>query len=169
MLVGNVFAAAGACGIRRVVYHSVMHPASSDVPHHMRKAAAEELLRRSGLDWTVLQPNTYTQNVFKRLRRRGEVVEVLSLWPLDAPGLAFVDLADIAAGAALVCADTRYVYGTYELAGPQVLTPLELAQELSRAWSLPVEAHQATMEELPPASGDLRHLGVLESILGCPD
>lgn len=187
VLVGNVFAAAQTCGIRRLVYHSVMHPASRDVPHHMRKAAAEELLRHSQLKWTILQPNTYAQNIFKRLRKRGEVVEVLSLWPLDAPGLAFVDLEDIAAAAALVCADTRYVYGTYELAGPQVLTPRELAQELSRAWLLAVEAHQVTREELPPASSDLRHLAdhfayhahyaahgfpgsshALESILGDP-
>src|SRR3954452_16348175 len=48
--------AARAAGVTRIVHHSVASPYAPDMPHHLGKARAEDLVRRSGLAWTILQP-----------------------------------------------------------------------------------------------------------------
>lgn len=33
------------------------------MPHHVGKAVGEDLVRRSGLVWTILQPGAYLENL----------------------------------------------------------------------------------------------------------
>jgi NAD(P)H dehydrogenase (quinone) len=58
-----VVAAAEAAGVRRFVYHSVLHPQIEAMPHHWAKLRVEEMLLGSGLDVTILQPTAYMQNI----------------------------------------------------------------------------------------------------------
>src|SRR6266436_5661045 len=58
----GLIAAAATHGIRRFVYHSVLHPQIEAMPHHWAKLRVEELLFSSGLDVTILQPTAYMQN-----------------------------------------------------------------------------------------------------------
>jgi uncharacterized protein YbjT (DUF2867 family) len=53
---------------RRIVYHSVLHPQTAAMPHHWNKLKVEESLFESGLDYTILQPSAYMQNILKDLR-----------------------------------------------------------------------------------------------------
>ena len=48
--VADVLAAAEAVRVPRVVYHSVAAPYAPAMPHHLGKARAEDLVRRSPLD-----------------------------------------------------------------------------------------------------------------------
>lgn len=114
-------------GVQRVVYHSVIHPFLPAMPHHVDKATVEAMLYGCGLDWTILQPASYFENaygVWDSVRERG-------VWPLpysaEAP-FTPVALADVAEVAASVLADGRYRFGTFELAGPEVLTTAEMAE-----------------------------------------
>ena len=61
--IGSALEAARTGGVGRVVLHSVASPYVPEMPHHLGKAAAEDLVRRSGLAWTVLQPGAYLQNL----------------------------------------------------------------------------------------------------------
>ena len=61
--VGEALAALTEAGVPRVVYHSVASPYAPEMPHHLGKAMSEDLVRRSGLAWTVLQPGAYLQNL----------------------------------------------------------------------------------------------------------
>ncbi|HET9423244.1 MAG TPA: NAD(P)H-binding protein [Nocardioides sp.] len=118
--VREALAAATAAGVGRVVYHSVASPYAPEMPHHLGKAVSEDLVRRSGLDWTILQPGAYLQN----LDLSGPV-EV----PYDIDAVfGFADLADVAAVAALVLTEARHVGATYELAS-RVASVAELAAE----------------------------------------
>jgi uncharacterized protein YbjT (DUF2867 family) len=63
-----VAGAARAQGVRRFVYHSVLHPQIAAMPHHWAKMQAEEMLFASGLDVTVLQPTAYMQNLIAAWR-----------------------------------------------------------------------------------------------------
>src|SRR3954447_20419167 len=92
--VGDALAALTAAGVERVVYHSVASPYVPAMPHHVGKAVSEDLVRRSGLGWTVLQPGAYLQN----LDLTGPVE--LPYSP-DVP-FGFLDLADLGRAAALV-------------------------------------------------------------------
>jgi uncharacterized protein YbjT (DUF2867 family) len=106
--------------VGRVVYHSVASPKAPDMPHHLGKAVAEDLVRRSGLSWTILQPGAYLQN----LDLSGPV-EV----PYDVHAVfGFADLADVAEVAALVLTEDGHVGATYELAS-RTATVAELAAE----------------------------------------
>ncbi|WP_207210570.1 SDR family oxidoreductase [Nocardioides zhouii] len=118
--VDSVLRALTEAGVGLVVYHSVASPYIPAMPHHLGKAVSEDLVRRSGLDWTILQPGAYLQN----LDLSG---------PIDLPyspdvPFGFLDLADLGAVAALVLTEDGHVGATYELAS-RVATVRELASE----------------------------------------
>jgi NAD(P)H dehydrogenase (quinone) len=118
--VAEALAALAAAGVPRVVYHSVASPYAPEMPHHLGKAVAEDLVRRSGLAWTILQPGAYLQN----LDLSGPVTV-----PYDIHAVfGFADLRDVAAVAALVLLEDGHVGATYELAS-QTATVAELAAE----------------------------------------
>jgi uncharacterized protein YbjT (DUF2867 family) len=118
--VGEALAALRAAGVPRVVYHSVASPYAPDMPHHLGKAVSEDLVRRSGLAWTILQPGAYLQNL--DLTRDVTV-------PYDVHAVfGFADLYDVAAVAAVVLSEQGHVGATYELAS-RVATVAELAAE----------------------------------------
>ena len=91
--VAELVAAAHAAGVPRLVYHSVVAPYAPALPHHLGKAVAEDLVRRSGLDWTVLQPCAYLQNLLPGLR--ADPPEIAVAYSADAR-FGFVDLDDVA-------------------------------------------------------------------------
>jgi NAD(P)H dehydrogenase (quinone) len=136
-LAGSVIKASAAAGVRRVVYHSVIHPYVPAMPHHVGKAEVEAMLQESGLDWTILQPASYFDNahgVWDAVRGEGR-------WPVpyaaDAPftPVALVDVAEVAAS---VLTDPRHRFATYELAGPEVLTTADMAEIAGRVLGLDV-------------------------------
>jgi NAD(P)H dehydrogenase (quinone) len=118
--VAEVLAALAAAGVGRVVYHSVASPYVPAMPHHVGKARSEDLVRRSGLDWTILQPGAYLQN----LDLTGPVDVPYSV---DVP-FGFLDLADLGRAAAVVLTSPGHSGATYELAS-RVATVRELADE----------------------------------------
>ncbi|GAA1131214.1 NAD(P)H-binding protein [Nocardioides aquiterrae] len=119
--VADALAAMHAAGVPRVVYHSVASPYAPAMPHHVGKAVSEDLVRRSGLAWTILQPGAYLQN----LDLGGPTVRVP--YDVDAP-FGFLDLADLGRAAARVLLEDGHVGATYELASRRA-TVRELAEE----------------------------------------
>ena len=118
--VAEALGALREAGVGRVVYHSVASPYAPAMPHHVGKAVSEDLVRRSGLGWTILQPGAYLQN----LDLSG---------PLDLPyspdaAFGFLDLTDLGRAAAVVLTEPGHVGATYELA-TRVATVRELATE----------------------------------------
>ncbi|HSF26722.1 MAG TPA: NmrA family NAD(P)-binding protein [Actinomycetes bacterium] len=112
-IAARVVAAADAAGVARLVFHSVLHPHDPAMPHHLRKAEAEAVVRSGLAAWTVLQPAAYHQNLLaSALAGRIEVP-----YSIDAP-FTNVDLADVAEAAARVLLEPGHARATYELAGP---------------------------------------------------
>ncbi len=107
--VSSALDALAEAGVPRAVYHSVASPYAPQLPHHLGKAVAEDLVRRSGLAWTILQPGAYLQN----LDLTGPEVRVP--YDVDAP-FGFLDLADLGAAAATVLLADGHEGATYELA-----------------------------------------------------
>ncbi|HEY1134182.1 MAG TPA: NmrA family NAD(P)-binding protein [Nocardioides sp.] len=142
----DVVTAAARAGVRRFVYHSVLQPHVPAMPHHLRKAVSELAVRSSGLDWTVLQPASYTQNVLPFWS--AALAEGRYRVPYDVSRpFTPVDLADVAAAVVAVLEDPTTVFGTFELAGPEVLTSSDLAAVLADLAGRPVEAeHQAVAD-----------------------
>lgn len=118
--VASALSALTDAGVGRVVYHSVASPYAPAMPHHLGKAVSEDLVRRSGLDWTILQPGAYLQNL--------DLTGPVDLpYSPDAP-FGFLDLADLGRAAAAVLTGTGHGGATYELA-TRSATVRELAAE----------------------------------------
>jgi uncharacterized protein YbjT (DUF2867 family) len=105
----HVVDAATRAGVPRLVLHSVAAPYAPAMPHHLGKARAEDVVRRSALAWTILQPGAYLQN----FPLDGRPIRIA--YRADAP-FGFADLDDVAAAAAIVLLDATHEGATYELA-----------------------------------------------------
>lgn len=140
-LTADVVAATERAGVRRFVFHSVLQPHVPAMPHHLRKATSELTVRSSSLAWTVLQPASYAQNVlpFWDAAVAGGTYRV----PYDvAQPFTPVDLADVAGAVVAVLEDPATTHGTFELAGPEVLTSADLAAVIAELSGRPVAAER---------------------------
>jgi uncharacterized protein YbjT (DUF2867 family) len=135
----TAIAAALAAGVQHFVYHSVLHPQTEAMPHHWHKLRVEEMLFESGLDYTILQPAAYMQNI---LAGWTAIVEqgVYQVPYLVKTRLGMVDLEDVATVAAIVLTEPDHIGATYELAGPEALTQTEVAAILSQVLGRSVRA-----------------------------
>ena len=109
-------AAAVTQGVKRLVYHSVLHPQIEAMAHHWAKLRVEEMLFSSGLDITILQPTAYMQNSLAEWNRMiGDGLYRVP-YPVDTK-LSLVDLDDVAEAAALVLTEAGHSGASYELVG----------------------------------------------------
>jgi uncharacterized protein YbjT (DUF2867 family) len=121
----------------KLVYHSVLHPATMAMPHHARKAAVESMIRDSALEWTILQPAMYTQTALVFFdAQKGVLAPGFDITRPFSP----VDLVDLAQAAARVLTEAGHAFATYELAGRESLTFAEMADQLARLPGRPIEA-----------------------------
>jgi NAD(P)H dehydrogenase (quinone) len=135
-----VAAAARTHGVKRFVYHSVLHPQIEVMPHHWQKMRVEEMLFACGFDLTVLQPAAYMQNILGAWR--GVVDGVFRVpYPPDTR-LCLVDLHDVGEAAAIVLTQAGHGGATYELVGTKPLSQIEIATMLGRALSRDVRAEE---------------------------
>lgn len=143
-----VIAAARAAGVQRLVYHSVLHPQTERMPHHWGKLRVEEALFESGLDYVILQPAPYMQN----LLAGWAAITHQGLYRVPYPvltRLSLVDLDDLAAVAAQVLdlGNSAHVGATYELVGTPPLAQTEVAEMLGAALGRPVQALEQPVSE----------------------
>jgi uncharacterized protein YbjT (DUF2867 family) len=143
VLVGGWMEALRAAGVGRVAYHSVAWPYAPAMPHHLAKAETEDLVRRSGLAWTVLQPCAYVQNVVPGLRAAAPAVRVP--YSVDRP-FGLVDLADVGEAAAVVLTEDGHVGATYELGGPSLVTVRGVARTAAEVLGREVPAERLDPE-----------------------
>ncbi len=138
--------AARAAGLQHFVYHSVLHPQTEAMPHHWLKLRVEERLLESGLDYTILQPAAYMQNILAGWTAIVEQGAYRIPYPVETR-LGMVDLEDVAAAVAIVLTEAGHIGATYELAGPDILTQAEVAAVLSQCLKRPVQAEQMPLLE----------------------
>lgn len=137
--VREVLAAAETAGVPRVVYHSVAAPYVPKLPHHLGKARAEDLVRRSTGAWTILQPGPYVQNFVPALRSGVPTLAV----PYDVHRpFGLVDLLDFAEATATVLLEDGHVGATYELGGPALASVADVAAAASEVLERVVPAER---------------------------
>lgn len=123
----RVLAAMRAGGLRRLIHMSQNFAASSSPHRFLRsKGVAEDAVRASGVEWTVLRPSVIFGpedefvNVLARLVRLSPFV-----YPLPGGGVARfqpVAVDDVARVIATALADTDTIRQAYPLGGPAQLT-----------------------------------------------
>lgn len=134
--------AAVAERVSRFVFHSVLHPDDTSMPHHVRKGEAERAIRARLETATILRPAAYAQNL--EAAARGGRIEVP--YSLDTP-FTNVDLDDVAEVAARVLTEAGHTGAAYDLAGPERLTVREQAEVASAALGHNVAAVSQPLED----------------------
>ena len=127
-------------GVKHVVKISVWdieNPASANpllTPHQ----EAEEHLRQSGLDYTLLRPNNFMQNF-----GRSDSATIKSqgaIYNASGDGLiSFIDARDIAAVALAALTSQDHFGQAYTLAGPEALTYAQAAALFTKHLGKPVQ------------------------------
>jgi uncharacterized protein YbjT (DUF2867 family) len=116
--------------ISHFVYHSVFHPHVESMPHHWLKMRVEETIFESRLNFTIVQPAPYMQNIMANWR---SIVEE-GIYPIPySPNtrIRMVDLEDVAEAAAIILGNERHSGAIYELCGPQLYSQKDVAHLLS--------------------------------------
>jgi uncharacterized protein YbjT (DUF2867 family) len=108
---------------------------------------AEDAVRSSGLEWTVLRPNNFAQNFDEELWHAPLIAGHLALPAGEVPE-PFIDLEDVADVATVVLTEPgRHAGQVYELSGPRSVTFEEAVQLISRAADLPIAYKQISADE----------------------
>lgn len=120
-------------GVKRFVYHSVLHPQIKSMPHHWQKMQVEEQVFSSGMEFVILQPCAYMQNIL------GSLNQILNdgIYPVPYntnTQISLVDLVDVAdAASRVLLTSKRYNNAIYELSGPEPLSQIQVASILSES------------------------------------
>jgi uncharacterized protein YbjT (DUF2867 family) len=135
-------ALAAACrraGVRRIVKLSALGGGGRDPQHPIARwvRAAEATVVESGADWTLLRPGRFMSNTlaWAPMIQRGNTVSI----PMAQRRTASIDPADVARVAALALCQPGHAGNTYELSGPEALTPAEELAILGEVLGRPLE------------------------------
>jgi uncharacterized protein YbjT (DUF2867 family) len=120
----SFFRQAVNAGVRRLVFLSGRGEAEAE--------QAEELLKSSGADWTILRCSFFSQNFSENFFLDPILAGELAL-PVGSVGEPFVDADDIADVAVAALTDDRHSGQLYELTGPRLLSFAEAIEEIGLA------------------------------------
>ena len=141
-------ARAQAAGVERLVLLSGQGAdtwGDSSFGRDMR--SAEDAVRGSALEWTVVRASNFDQNFDEELWHAPLVAGELALPAGDVPE-PFVDLEDVADVAAAVLTEPgRHAGRIHELTGPRALTFTEAVEVISRASGLPMSYRRISPAE----------------------
>ena len=132
-------AAAKAAGVRRIVFSSVIHPVIGALQNHIQKVPVEEALVESGMEFTILHPAVFYQNLvaaWPGVAKTGVFAEPFSA----AARISRVDYRDVAEVAALALTGSRLLNGTFELCADGGMDRGEVAAAMGEALKRPIEA-----------------------------
>ncbi|MEJ2887229.1 NAD(P)H-binding protein [Actinomycetospora aeridis] len=165
--VHELVARAAEAGVRRLVLlsgHGADTWGESAFGRDMRDA--EDAVRSSRLEWTVLRPANFAQNFDEELWHAPLLAGELALPPGDVPE-PFIDVEDVGDVAATVLAEPgRHAGRVYELTGPRAITFAEAVDLVGRASGRPlayrsisVDAYVAGLVDDGWDPGEARTLG----------
>lgn len=107
---------------------------------------AEQVVRESGADWTILRCSWFSQNFSENFL----VESVLSgevVLPAGNVGEPFIDVEDIAEVAVAALTDDGHAGQLYELTGPRLLTFAEAIEEIAGAAGRKISYVQVSPEQ----------------------
>jgi uncharacterized protein YbjT (DUF2867 family) len=115
--------------------------------------AAEDVVRASGADLTVVRSTWFAQNFSEDFWRDLVVSGEVALPAGEVPE-PFVDADDIADVAVAALTDDRHIGEVYELTGPRLLTFAEAVDEIARATGREIRFVPMSIEDFAAAAAE---------------
>lgn len=157
--------AAIRANIGKFVFSSVIQPTNLRLENHASKVPVEEAIYASNLEYTILHPANFMQNIglaWSSILRTGQFAEP---FPNDVR-IARVDYRDVAEVAAMALTGDDLAYATLDLCAG-MYSRTEIARIMSEALGESVEAREPTFSEWAVTSQlhyDERQLGLLAKV-----
>ena len=131
----NLVRSAKQSGVKRFVHMSALGARPNAVArYHQSKWKAEEIVRQSGLNWTIFGPSIIYGpgdgfvNLFAKIIRRSPIVPIIGSGESKFQPIAVENVAKAFVGA---LKEPRSVGQTYALAGPEVYTLNQIVDQIS--------------------------------------
>lgn len=135
-----------AAGVRHLVKMSSMEAvAHAETPIPRAHWAVEQYIRASGLEWTMIKPNFFMQNLLSSagsIKAQGR----FSL-PMGNGTTGMADIRDIGAVCAEVLTGEGHAGQSYEITGPEILSFHQVAERFSQVLGSKVEYVPMPMEQ----------------------
>ena len=133
----NLIAAAQQAGVGRFIHMSALGTRPEAISrYHQSKWVAEEAVRQSDIDYTILRPSLIYGtddefvNLFAKLIRFSPVIPILAN---DRARFQPVSLETVASAFVRSMADPRSIGQTFDLCGPDALTLAQIVDDICRA------------------------------------
>ena len=145
-------------GVKHLVYLSSLESVpDSKNPITQNHVAAENYIRASGMDWTIMRPTFFMQNFETYAPRIKEAQQIVM--PVGTGTVSATDLRDVGEVIREVLTKPGHDGKSYDLTGPELLTFTEIAERFSKVLGITVEFIDQPMEEFAEL---LRKIGLSE-------
>lgn len=136
--------AAAAAGVDHIAYTSFVNATENPSPIASDHRATEQMLRDSGMAWTMLRNGLYMDGL---VGRAAGMLEEGAVVVDQEEGTAYIAREDLAEAAATVLATEGHEGQTYELTGGEPISAATLAEIASEVAGRPVEIETAADPE----------------------
>jgi NAD(P)H dehydrogenase (quinone) len=134
----NAIEAAVGAGVRHIAYTSFVAISAGDSGGMSDDhATTEQILRDSGVAWTMLRNSLYMDGVVQQAA--GMVASGRAAVPDNATRIAYVTREDCAEAAAAVLATSGHENRVYDITGPGLVGPAEIAEAASAVTGVTIE------------------------------
>jgi len=155
----NVIKAAQVANIKWIIYTSLLYADTSSLSLASEHLATEELLKSSGIPYTILRNGWYTENYTGSIP--GALGSGAFVGSAGEGKISSAAREDYAEAAAVVLTSEGHPGKTYELAGDEAFTLKDLAAEISRQTGKDIPYNNLTEEEY---TGVLKTIGLPEGL-----
>ena len=138
----SMVAAARQSGVRRFVFSSVIDPVLGALVNHAAKAPVEQAIIESGMEYALLHPALFFQNLAEGWPKVVETGVFAQPWSNETR-FTYVDYREVAEVAAIALTQDRLLYGTYELCAQGNLNRHDIAALMGSALGTKIEAAEA--------------------------
>lgn len=143
--------AAKEVGIRRFTYQSVLHSIEPELPHHRQKLEVERALVDSGLNYSIVQPAPFMQNILNAkaaLTDNRVFVQKFFINKESTNRINLIDARDFGQCVAEIVVNNEYVFSTLELCGPENLSVSKILSDIEKILGYEVGLQYIPDEEL---------------------
>lgn len=141
--------AAKRTGVRRFVFSSVIAPVIGVLDNHIEKAPVEEAIIGSGMEYAILQPVLFFQNLAGGWSRVVETGVFAEPWSTETR-FGRVDYREVAEVAAIALTEDRLLYGTYGLSSEGNLDRNDVARLMGEVLGREIRSARLDPDEIAP-------------------
>jgi len=142
----NALSAARTCGVKRVIFLSLLAAGATSVSAIAPFILfAENATRNSGMEWTILRMGLYLEPVAEwipHLRRLGRMP-----YPVREGRVAYVSRRDVARALSAAAIANNAAGKIYSISAPEAVTMPQLADVVSRTMGVPLPFETCSDEE----------------------